>query len=121
MSALEGVLRTRVVAPQPVRFIAPTGFRAHEARVCIAEGYTLADTRRPRRFSAQQDFKSQAEMAELFADVPAAVANSIEIAKRCNLTLALGRARLPEVPTPQGGSLYQHCDEMGSSGLERMH
>ncbi len=117
--ALAGDLQLPVVATQPVQFIAPTDFRAHEARVCIAEGYTLADTRRPRRFSAQQYFKSQAEMAELFADVPAALANSIEIAKRCNLTLELGRARLPEFPTPQGVSLDQYCNELASSGLER--
>jgi DNA polymerase-3 subunit alpha len=107
-----------VVATHPVQFVAPGDFRAHEARVCIAEGYTLADTRRPRRFSQQQYFKSQAEMAELFADVPAALANSVEIAKRCNLTLELGRARLPEFPTPAGVSLDRYCREQSVAGLE---
>ena len=117
--ALAGELTLPVVATHPVQFIAATDFRAHEARVCIAEGYTLADTRRPRRFSHQQYFKSQAEMAQLFADVPSALANSIEIAKRCNLTLELGRARLPEFPTPEGVSLDRYCRELSLEGLQR--
>src|SRR5882757_331674 len=108
-----------VVATHPVQFIAPSDFRAHEARVCIAEGFTLADARRPRRFSQQQYFKTQAQMAELFADVPAALANSIEIAKRCNLTLELGRPRLPDFPTPAGVSLEQFCHNLSLAGLQR--
>jgi DNA polymerase III subunit alpha len=116
--ALAAELALPVVATHPVQFIAPGDFRAHEARVCIAEGYTLADPRRPRRFSQQQYFKSQAEMAELFSDVPAALANSIEIAKRCNLTLELGRPRLPEFPTA-GVSLDEYCRAQSVAGLER--
>jgi len=117
--AIAAELSLPVVATHPVQFIAPSDFRAHEARVCIAEGYTLADTRRPRRFSQHQYFKSQEQMAELFADVPAALANSVEIAKRCNLTLELGRARLPEFPTPAGVSLDEYCREQSRAGLER--
>jgi DNA polymerase-3 subunit alpha len=111
--------RLPVVATHPVQFIAPGDFRAHEARVCIAEGYTLADPRRPRRFTPQQYYKSQDEMAQLFADVPAALANSVEIAKRCNVTLELGRPRLPEFPTPAGVSLDQFCRELSLQGLQR--
>jgi DNA polymerase III subunit alpha len=55
-----------VVATHPIQFLEPTDFRAHEARVCIAEGYTLSDPRRPKRFTREQYFKTQAEMAELF-------------------------------------------------------
>jgi DNA polymerase III subunit alpha len=116
--ALAVELGLPVVATHPVQFVAKGDFRAHEARVCIAEGYTLADPRRPRRFSQQQYFKSQAEMAELFSDVPVALANSIEIAKRCNLTLELGRPRLPEFPTA-GVSLDEYCRAQSVSGLER--
>jgi DNA polymerase III subunit alpha len=117
--ALASELTLPVVATHPVQFIAPTDFRAHEARVCISEGYTLADTRRPRRFTQQQYFKSQAEMAQLFSDVPTALANSIQIAKRCNLALELGRPRLPEFPTPSGLSLDRFCRELSEKGLER--
>ena len=69
--------------------------------MCIAEGYLLADSRRPKQFTPEQYFKTPAEMAELFADLPEALANSVEIAKRCNLTLELGKSKLPLFPTPQ--------------------
>ena len=108
-----------VVATHPIQFSAPEDFRAHEARVCIAEGYTLADPRRPRRYTPEQYFKSQAQMAELFADVPVALANSVEIARRCNLELELGKARLPDYPVPAGVTLDQHCRELAAAGLER--
>lgn len=89
-----------VVATHPVQFLAPDDFEAHEARVCIANGETLADPRRVKRFTREQYFKTRAQMAELFADVPSAVANTVEVAKRCNLTLVLGKPRLPDFPTP---------------------
>jgi DNA polymerase-3 subunit alpha len=89
-----------VVATHPVQFAAPDDFEAHEARVCIAEGEILANPRRVRRFTGEQYFKSAAQMAELFADVPSAVANTLEIAKRCNLSLSLGKPQLPDFPIP---------------------
>ena len=115
--ALAAELRLPVVATHPVQFLAPEDFRAHEARVCIAEGYILADQRRPRAFSAGQYFRSQAEMAALFRDVPAALANSVEIAKRCNLTLELGKNRLPRFPTPENVSLEDYLNERAAVGL----
>jgi len=111
--------RLPVVATHPVQFLEPGDFRAHEARFCIAEGYTLSDPRRPRRFTREQYFKSQAEMQALFADVPAALANSVEIARRCNLTLELGKPRLPLYPTPAGVTLDDHCQALAEEGLER--
>ncbi len=117
--ALALELALPVVATHPVQFVDASEFRAHEARVCIAEGYTLADPRRPRRFTAQQYFKSAAEMAELFRDVPAALANTIEIARRCNLQLVLGKPRLPDFPTPPGVTLDEHCRNLALEGLER--
>jgi len=106
-----------VVATHPVQFIAPDEFKAHEARVCISEGYILADQRRPRRFTSEQYFKSQAEMQALFADLPEALANSVEIAQRCNLTLALGKSRLPNYPTPDGTSLEEYLRSQAAQGL----
>ena len=117
--ALALELHLPVVATHPVQFIAPEDFRAHEARVCIAEGYTLADTRRPKHFNAQQYFLTQAQMAERFADLPAALANSVEIAQRCNLELTLGQPRLPNYPTPEGVTLDQHCRDLSAQGLEQ--
>ena len=110
-------LKLPVVATHPVQFLKPDDFRAHEARICIAEGYVLADQRRPRHFGADQYFKSQAEMAELFADIPQALANSVEIAKRCNLTLELGKSKLPPFPTPNQESLDDYLRDRAQEGL----
>lgn len=108
-----------VVATQGVQFLNPEDFRAHEARVCIAEGYVLEDKRRPKNFTGQQYFKTQVEMAELFADIPSALINTIEIAKRCNLTLELGINRLPLFPTPENISLEQYLRDQASAGLQQ--
>ena len=89
--ALASSLRLPVIATHPVQFLNPEDYRAHEARVCIAEGYVLGDRRRPKHCTEQQYFKTQSEMAALFADIPSALANTVELAKRCNLTLELGR------------------------------
>jgi DNA polymerase III subunit alpha len=105
------------VATHPVQFLKPEDFRAHEARVCISEGYILSDQRRPRRFSTEQYFKTQAEMAQLFADVPEVLLNSVEIAKRCTLGLTLGKSRLPHFPTPNGASLEDYLRQRAGEGL----
>jgi DNA polymerase III subunit alpha len=89
-----------VVATHPIQFLAADDYEAHEARVCIAEGEILGNARRVRRFTREQYFKSSTEMAALFADVPSALANTTEIARRCNLTLVLGKPRLPDFPIP---------------------
>ncbi|HWU83503.1 MAG TPA: DNA polymerase III subunit alpha, partial [Methylophilaceae bacterium] len=106
-----------VVATHPIQFIAPDDFKAHEARVCIAEGYVLADTRRPKHFTQAQHFMTQAQMAELFADIPEALQNSVEIAKRCNLTLSLGKNYLPQFPTPNNESLDDYLLLQAREGL----
>ena len=111
-------LRLPVVATQPVQFLDPDDYKAHEARVCIAEGYVLGDHRRPKNFTEQQYFKTQAEMAVLFADIPAALTNSVEIAKRCNLVLKLGVNCLPLFPTPNNESLEQYLHNQALTGLK---
>ncbi len=94
-------LQLPVVATHPVQFVAADDFEAHEARVCIAEGEMLANPKRVRRFTREQYFKPQAEMQALFADIPSSIANTVEIAKRCSLTLVLGKPQLPNFPIPQ--------------------
>ncbi len=93
-------MRLPVVATHPVQFTAPDDYEAHEARVCIADGEILGNPRRVRRFTREQYFKSTAQMRQLFADLPSALANTLEIAKRCSLTLVLGKPQLPDFPTP---------------------
>ena len=117
--ALAARLALPVVATHPVQFLQADDFKAHEARVCIAQGYVLGDQRRPRQFTAEQYFKSQAQMAELFADLPQALANSLEIARRCNLEFELGKTRLPAFPTPPGVTLDQYLEAQAQAGLAR--
>ncbi len=90
-----------VVATHPVQFTGPDDFEAHEARVCIAEGEILGDARRVRRFTHEQYFKTGAQMQALFSDLPSALANSLQIARRCNLTLVLDKPQLPDFPIPE--------------------
>ncbi len=106
-----------VVATHPVQFLDRSEFRAHEARVCIAEGELLANPRRVRRFSEEQYLMSSDEMAERFADIPSALANTVQIARRCNLTLELGRPRLPDFPTPEGMPLSDYLIQLSEEGL----
>jgi DNA polymerase-3 subunit alpha len=117
--ALAVKLRLPVVATHPVQFCSPEDFRAHEARVCISQGYVLGDRRRPKLFTPEQYFKTQDEMARLFADVPQALENALEIARRCNLEIELGRNRLPAFPTPKGVSLDSFLDSEAEKGLAR--
>jgi DNA polymerase-3 subunit alpha len=93
-------MKLPVVATHPVQFTTPDDFEAHEARVCIADGEILGNAKRVRKFTREQYFKSASEMQALFADIPSALANTLEIAKRCSLTLVLGKNYLPEFPTP---------------------
>ena len=108
-----------IVATHPIQFLSADDFRGHEARVCIAEGHTLSDTRRPRRFTQQQYFMTQAQMAERFADLPQALANTVAIAQRCNLTIPLGKNHLPRFPTPPGVTLDDHLRSEAARGLEQ--
>lgn len=96
LSAQTGV---PVVATNQVVFMQPDQFEAHEIRVAIHDGFTLADPRRPKKYSEQQYFRSEQEMCELFEDIPEALANSVEIAKRCNVTVRLNEYFLPNFPT----------------------
>ncbi|MFZ5592984.1 MAG: DNA polymerase III subunit alpha [Pseudomonadota bacterium] len=108
-----------VVATNDVRFIKPGDFEAHEARVCIHEGRVLDDPRRPRRYSEQQYLKTPQEMAELFADLPEALENTVEIARRCNLELTLGKNFLPNFPVPEGMTMDAYFRACARDGLEK--
>lgn len=118
---LAASLNLPVVATHPVQFTREDDYEAHEARVCIAEGEILGNPRRVRKFTREQYFKSSAQMEALFADVPSAVANTLEIAKRCNLVLELGKPRLPNFPTPNGMPIEEYFRYASHEGLkERM-
>ena len=106
-----------VVATNDVRFLSGEDFEAHEARVCIHDGHTLDDARRPRRYSEQQYLRTPEEMAALFEDIPEALANSVAIARRCSVRLTLGESVLPDFPVPEGRTVEQHLREISDQGL----
>jgi len=107
-----------VVASNDVRFLDRDGFNSHEARVCIHDGRGLADLDRPRNYSDTQYLRSPGEMAELFADVPSALENTVEIARRCNLDLKLGDSVLPEFPVPDGQTEADFLESESRKGLQ---
>src|SRR5690606_19213907 len=107
-----------LVATHPIQFLSSDEFTAHEARTCISEGEILANPRRNKRFNVQQRFMTQAEMTELFADMPNALQNAVEIAKRCNLVLELGKPQLPNFPTPDGSSIDEFLVKEAQRGLD---
>ncbi|MGQ8366306.1 DNA polymerase III subunit alpha [Glaciecola sp. 1036] len=107
-----------VVATNNVRFMKSADFEAHEIRVCIAEGYTLEDNRRPKNYTQYQYLRSAQEMIELFDDIPEAIANSVEIAKRCSVELTLGKYFLPNFPTGDL-STEEFLVKVSEEGLER--
>ena len=107
-----------VVAGNDVRFLEREDFEAHEARVCIQESRILADPRRPRRYGEDQYLKSPQEMAALFEDLPEALDNAVEIARRCTVTLDLGASHLPEFPVPEGRDLDTWFAQRSRDGLD---
>ncbi|HEY5636610.1 MAG TPA: DNA polymerase III subunit alpha [Burkholderiales bacterium] len=116
--ALASALGLPAVATHPVQFLERDDFKAHEARVCISQGYVLGDQRRPRLFTAEQYMTSQDEMAERFADLPQALENAVEIARRCSIEIELGRSRLPDFPTPNGETLESFLRLQAGAGLD---
>ncbi len=106
-----------VVATNEVCFLSADLFDAHEIRVAIHDGYTLDDPRRPKNYSSQQYLRTSAEMCELFSDIPEALENTVEIAKRCNVTMRLGEYFLPNFPT-EGLAIEDFLVKKSQEGLE---
>jgi DNA polymerase-3 subunit alpha len=117
--ALAAARGVPVVATNDVHFLKSTEFVAHEARVCINEGRTLDDPRRTKAFSEQQYLRTAEEMQALFSDIPEALENTVEIARRCNLELELGRNYLPDFPVPAGSSMAEYFRRQAEEGLEQ--
>ncbi|GGK66293.1 DNA polymerase III subunit alpha [Amphritea balenae] len=107
-----------LVATNEVMFIKPEDFEAHEVRVCINQSRTLEDPNRPKNYTEQQYLRSPEEMVELFSDIPSAISNSVEIAKRCNSELDLGTYYLPKYPIPAGKTMDQFFADVSWKGLE---
>ena len=111
--------RIPIIAHNDVRFLEQDDFDAHEARVCIAGSYVLADPNRPRLYSDEQYLKTQQEMKALFADIPQVIDNTLRLATRCNVTLTLGINVLPEFPVPEGETIESFFRAESIRGLDR--
>ncbi|MCB1757766.1 MAG: DNA polymerase III subunit alpha, partial [Gammaproteobacteria bacterium] len=107
-----------VVATNDVRLLEAEDFDSHEARVCIHSGRVLADPKRPKPFTDRQYLRSAEEMCELFRDIPEALENTVEIAKRCNLQIRLGESVLPDFPVPEGMTEDEYFTERSREGLQ---
>ena len=118
-AALAEQLQCPVVATNDVRFLDAKEFEAHEARVCIREGRSLDDPRRVRLYTDQQYLRSPGEMAELFADIPEALSNTVEIARRCSVVLELGKPYLPDYPVPDGLTMDEFFRRLSHEGLDQ--
>ncbi|MEH6588816.1 MAG: DNA polymerase III subunit alpha [Halioglobus sp.] len=117
--ALADELQCPVVATNDVRFLDASEFEAHEARVCISEGRALDDPRRARIYTDQQYLRSPEEMAELFADIPEALENTVQIAQRCSVALELGKPYLPDYPVPDGMTMDEFFRALSHDGLDQ--
>jgi len=115
---LAAALDLPVIASNDVRFLDAGDFEAHEARVCIQQGQQLTDPRRTREYSPEQWLKPADLMAELFADIPEALENSVELAKRCNLELSFGKYYLPAFPVPAQHTLESWIRDAARDGLQ---
>ena len=115
--ALAEKLQCPVVATNDVRFLEEDEFEAHEARVCINERRTLDDPRRTRNYSEFQYLRSPEEMQALFSDIPEALENTVEIARRCTLNLELGKPYLPNYPIPEGLTIEEFLRQESENGL----
>lgn len=110
---------TPVVATNDVRFLGNDEYDAHELRVCIHAGKVISDPKRPKNYSPQQYLRTPQEMEELFADIPEAIENTWLIAKRCNLSLTLGKNFLPDFPIPKGQTINEYFRQKSRIGLEQ--
>ena len=108
-----------VVATNDVRFLKQTDYDSHEVRVCIHDSRTLDDPRRTKHYSDQQHLRSQDEMCELFEDIPEALENTVEIAKRCSLEVRLGESFLPNFPIPEGETIESYFSKVAERGLAK--
>lgn len=116
---LSNTYQVPIIAHNDVRFLQADDFDAHEARVCIANSQVLADPNRPRNYSAEQYLKTQAQMRELFSDLPAVIDNTFDLAKRCNVILTLGENVLPAFPIPPEDTIETFFRKTSQDGLER--
>lgn len=112
-------LQCPVVATNEVLFLDKKDYEAHKTRVCIQEGTTLEQFAKNDVYNEEQYLKSPEEMRKLFWDLPQALDNTVEIAKRCSLILTLDQPVLPSFPVPSPLTEKTYIEKASNEGLQK--
>jgi DNA polymerase-3 subunit alpha len=110
-----------LVATGDIHYLRHEDAKAHEALLCIQSGDTLANPSHWRFETDQFYFKTPDEMQAIFGHLPEAMARTLEIAERCNVTMDLGRILLPTFPTPAGRDSFEYLVELCEAGLRERY
>jgi DNA polymerase III subunit alpha len=121
LAELAATAKLPLVATGDVHYLMHEDARAHEALLCIQSGDSLKNPDHWKFDTDQFYFKTPAEMAADFAVYPEAVARTLEIAERCNVTLALGEILLPKFPLPDGRDAFDYLVELCEKGLQKRY
>ena len=109
-----------IVAVNNPIFIEKDDFISLDARVCIDKGMILDDERRTKDYTSEQYLKSPAEMADLFADIPEALSNTVVIAEMCNFGFGNSDHVLPDFKTPEEYSIDEYLEQESKKGLQKI-
>jgi DNA polymerase-3 subunit alpha len=110
-----------LVATGDVHYLLHEDARAHEALLCIQSGDSLKNPNHWRFDTDQFFFKTPEEMARDFAEYPAALARTLEVAERCNVEIELGTIRLPRYPVPEDRDAFDYLVELCEKGLAKRY
>ena len=102
------------------RFLNQDDYLSLDARVCIDRGDVIDNTNRVREFTTEQYFKTKKEMADLFSDIPEAVTNTVNLAKKCNFQFTTGQTVLPAYSVPKGQTIENFLIKEANKGLEQI-
>src|SRR5690606_30453557 len=111
-------LNVPLVATNDVHYVMPEDHLVHESLVCIQKGMRLDELRTSRR---QLHLASQQEMERLFADVPEALFNTAQIAKRCQVNLTFGKRLYPHFPVPDHTTAQRFLEEKCWEGAKKRY
>lgn len=121
LMALGKELSIPLVATNDVHYVNPEDAKAHELLLCIQTNTTINDPNRMRMEGSGFHLRSSEEMAALFAEVPEALANTVEIAQRCEVTFEFGRLRLPAYQVLEGFTADGYLTHLAEKGIRKRY
>jgi DNA polymerase-3 subunit alpha len=114
-------LDIRLVATADVHYVRPEDAQAHDLLLCIQTNTTVNDPNRMKMQGTGYHLRSPEEMATLFADVPEALRNTVEIAERCHLTFDFNTLHLPPFDVPDGFTTETYLEHLCRKGLKKRY